>query len=602
MRTLSPVMPLLPVILGLWLIFSGVGGAAPLAAQARVQADSSVAVPMRDGVVLRADVLRPPGNGRYPVLVYRTPYNRAEAATELVQTAVARGYAVVLQDVRGRYGSDGEFEPYRHEGKDGYDTIEWAARQPWSNGAVGTFGLSYPGAVQWLAAIEQPPSLKAMVPAMTYHAPESFWYSGGVWDGSWLDWTWLNIAPDLRRRLGRPGPRTYDSAAAAWERDRWQARRHRPLRTLTEFQDIAPWYYDWMRHPPRDPWWNWARVEGRYRRVGAAVLNLSGWFDEPYGPIGAPANFRGLVDARRGEAPRAGLILGPWTHGGQTSTKAGDRDFGASAAIDYTAIVLDWMDRYVKEAALGAKPGPPVRVFVMGANQWRAADRWPFPGTAPDTLYLTAPEGGTKVGRLVPKPANGGGEKSIIVSDPAAPLGDPYEGKAGAHDYRALPGRKEVAVFETAPFAAAREIIGPVVAELAVSATVPDFDVWVQLYDVAPDGTAWNLSSPGTALLRASYRDGGPERRLVKKGEVVRLKLDRLVTANRFLRGHRLRIVVSTAFFPLFSVNPQTGAQEFESAETRAGEIRVHHSATHLSRLILPTVLPPQVRRGSAPP
>ena len=135
-----------------------------------------------------------------------------------------RGYAVVLQDVRGRYGSGGVFEAYRQEGKDGYDTIEWAAHQPWSNGAVGTFGLSYPGAVQWLAAVEHPPSLKAMVPAMTFSTPENFWYSGGVWDGSWLDWTWLNIAPDLRRRLGVPGPRTDEEAARSWDQDGAAAR------------------------------------------------------------------------------------------------------------------------------------------------------------------------------------------------------------------------------------------------------------------------------------------------------------------------------------------------------------------------------------------
>ena len=180
---------------------------------------------MRDGVVLRADLYRPPGDGRFPVLVYRTPYSRAESPTDpLVLAAVRRGYAVVLQDVRGRYGSDGVFEAYRQEGKDGYDTIEWAAHQPWSNGAVGTFGLSYPGAVQWLAAVEHPPSLKAMVPAMTFSTPENFWYSGGVWDGSWLDWTWLNIAPDLRRRLGVPGPRTDEEAARSWDQDGAAAR------------------------------------------------------------------------------------------------------------------------------------------------------------------------------------------------------------------------------------------------------------------------------------------------------------------------------------------------------------------------------------------
>jgi putative CocE/NonD family hydrolase len=547
---------------------------------------------MRDGVTLRADLYRPEQDGRFPVLVYRTPYGRdGKGATDMARAAVSRGYAVVLQDVRGRYGSGGEYEPYRQEGPDGYDTIEWAAQQPWSTGAVGTFGLSYPGAVQWLAAVERPPSLRAMVPAMTYSDPESFWYSGGVWDGSWLDWTWLNIAPDLRRRLQVPGPRTAEAAESTWKRDGPAARRHRPLGTLADFKDIAPWYYEWMRHPPGDPWWSWAGLEGRYSAVSAAVLNLSGWFDEPYGPGGAVANHMGLVQSRSGDSVRSRLILGPWTHGGQNRTQAGDREFGPGAAIDYTETVLDWMDRYVKGITLGAKQGPAVRVFVMGANQWRSADRWPLPGTRADTLYLQSPRASNQPGRLLRQASPASSSQTAMVSDPAAPLTDPHEGRPGPHDYRALARRHpQAAVFETPAFTEAREIIGAVVAELQVSATVPDFDIWLQLYDVAPDGTAWNLSSPGTGLLRASYRDGGPERRLVKNGEVVRLKLDRLLTANRFLPGHRLRIVVSPAFYPLFSVNPQTGSQEFESAETQTGQIRIHHSRSHVSRLILPTV------------
>ncbi|MGI9041950.1 MAG: CocE/NonD family hydrolase [Gemmatimonadales bacterium] len=578
----------------LLLVSVALAAAHPLPAQTGVRVDTAAAVPMRDGVSLKADVWRPTSGQRFPVLVYRTPYDRIEVAagSDLVRAAVARGYAVVLQDVRGRYASGGEFEPYRHEGKDGYDTIEWAARQPWSSGAVGTYGLSYPGAVQWLAAVEQPSALKAMVPAMTYAAPEGFWYSGGVWDGSWLDWTWFNIAPDLRRRLGRPGPRTEEAVAAAWKSDGTHARRHRPLLTLAQFEGIAPWYYEWMRHPPRDLWWSWAALEGRYGRVGAAVLNLSGWFDEPYGPIGAATNYAGLVQTRGSAASRAGLILGPWTHGvgAVESSKAGDRDFGKRAALDYTATVLEWMDRHVKGETNVAERNPPVRVFVMGVNRWRTSDRWPLPGTRADTLYLEPPAGSAKFGQLLSKPTAARPSPSVMRSDPSAPLADPFEGRAGPHDYRELPERSQLAVFETAPLTAAREIIGPVVAELAVSASVPDFDIWLQLYDVAPDGTAWNLSSPGTGLLRASYREGGPERYLVKKGEVVRLRLDRLLTANRFLPGHRLRIIVSTAFFPLFSVNPQTGAQEFESAESRTGEIRIHHSSAHISRLILPSV------------
>jgi uncharacterized protein len=551
-------------------------------ASGTIVVDSAVPVPMRDGVVLMATVWRPSSAERVPALVTRTPYGRGADATgpDFIPQAIAHGYAVVVQDVRGRYASEGEYEPYRHEGPDGYDTIEWTARQPWSSGVVGTFGLSYPGAVQWLAAVERPPSLKAMVPAMTYATPESFWYSGGVWDGSWLDWTWWNIAPDLRRRLGAAGPRTDVEAASAWKTDGPRAKRHRPLLTLPDFEGVAPWYYEWMRHPPGDPWWDWATLEGRYRDVGAAVLNISGWFDEPYGPQGAATNYNGLVQARSPDPSRSRLILGPWTHGVDAvgRDKAGDRSFGSSAAIDYTATVLRWMDRHLKGAAASTGDSAEVRVFVMGANRWREAEAWPIPGSTPDTLYLAA------AGALQPTPGEG---ESMIRSKPARPVTDPYNGDYGAHDYRDLPRQEGVVVFETAPFVKPWELIGQVVAELEVSATVPDYDLWAQLYDVAPDGTAWNLASPGTGLLRASYRDGGPGRKLISPGERARLRIEGPLTANRFLPGHRLRIALSGAFYPLFSVNPQTGAQEFESDSTRAGEIRIHSGS---SLVILPRV------------
>ena len=560
--------------------------AQPSRVAAAIRVDSAAAVPMRDGVELRATVWRPASGERVPVLITRTPYSRGEGAPEIVSQAVTRGYAVVVQDVRGRYESGGDFEPYRHEGQDGYDTIEWAARQPWSNGVVGTFGLSYPGAVQWLAAVETPPSLRAMVPAMTYATPETFWYSGGVWDGSWLDWTWWNIAPDLRRRLDRPGPRTDGEVAAAWEQRGARAKRHRPLLSLPDFQDVAPWYYEWMRHPPGDPYWSWAAVKGKYDRVGAAVLNLSGWFDEPYGPVGAVTNYAGLTASRPADSARAGLILGAWTHGVDATerSKAGDRDFGKQAGIDYAATVLRWMDRYLKNQA--SSPGDsPVQVFVMGANQWRSSPAWPIPGTGADTLFLLAADSGA--GRLAAARSSEAGERTIR-SDPAHPVEDPYHGDYGAHDYRALPGRSGVTVFETPPFSEPYEMIGQVTAELAVSASVPDFDLWLQLYDVAPDGTAWNLASPGTGLQRASYREGGPERKLVPEGEVVRMRFAGPFTANRFLRGHRLRVAVSGAFFPLFSVNPQTGAQEFESGDIRAGDIRIHAGGAQASWIVLP--------------
>src|SRR5437867_6772694 len=233
-----------------------------LATAATVVHDQDVAVPMRDGVRLRADILRPSGNERFPTLVYRTPYGRHAALKDSTTftRAVERGYAVVVQDVRGRYASDGEFRPYESEGRDGYDTIEWAARQPWSNGKVGTFGLSYPGAVQWLAAVESPPHLKAMVPAMTFSTPRNFFYASGVFDMSWMEWIWRNIAPDVRLKKNLPGPRTYEEAAAAWPKVRDKLLWKLPLDSVEDLRGIAPYYYDWLQHPPEDPWWDWAEL------------------------------------------------------------------------------------------------------------------------------------------------------------------------------------------------------------------------------------------------------------------------------------------------------------------------------------------------------
>ena len=590
----APPVRLFLLLATLWL-----GATHPVSAQAAITIDTGVAIPMRDGVTLRADILRPGTDGTFPVLVYRTPYDRHDAIDDsgVARQAVARGYAVVLEDVRGRYGSDGEFVAYMQEGKDGYDTIEWAAKQPWSNGSIGTFGLSYPGAVQWLAAVERPPSLRAMVPAMTYATPETFWYSGGVWDGSWLDWTWFNIAPDLRRRLGVAGPKTGDEAAAQWKTDQDRLRNFRPLSALPDFQGVAPWYYEWMHHPPGDPWWRWATLAGKYGEVSAAVLNISGWFDEPYGPFGATTNYNGLVAARvprNAEARdlRTHLILGAWTHGVGAVQRdhAGKRQFGADAGIDYPETVLRWMDRYVRGIENGVDSEPPVKVYVMGADSWRTSDRWPIRGTTTDTLYLGAATDSLSNGALIARPADAGAATSTIHSDPEHPLSDLHEGAAGAFDFAALVQRPELAIFETAPFTEPLEIIGPIVAELEVSATVPDFDLWVQAYDAAPDGVVWNLTAPGSGLLRASYRDGGPDRKLIRTGQVVKLRIDRLFTANRFLPGHRLRIVVSTAYAPWFSVNPQTGDLELNSTGSRAGEVTIHHSAKHPSRLLLPVI------------
>jgi len=562
--------------------------------------DVDVAIPMRDGVVLRAEVLRPIPDRRYPTLVYRTPYGAHAAVADYTtfSRAVERGYAVVVQDVRGRYRSDGEFRPYEHDGRDGHDTIEWAAAQPWSDGNVGTFGLSYPGAVQWLAAMERPPHLKAMVPAMTFSTPQNFFYTWGVWDMSWVSWIWFNIAPDARARKNLPGPRTAEEVQAGWPAVERRMRDTLPLDAFDALNDVAPYYADWLHHPPEDPFWGFAELRGKYSRTDAAVLNLSGWHDDNYGPEGATTNFRGLVQARDGQPANTALLIGPWVHGvGATGrTKAGDREFGPDAAIDYDEVVLGWMDRHLRGMGADRPADPPVRYFVMGANRWKTAGAWPPPARSV-TYGLTAAGGLVELG-TVPVKAGQSLSRNVtgtvpdfsqFVSDPDNPVLNPYD-SAGAHDYRALADRGDVLTFDSAPFESDTEVTGPIAARLFVSCDCRDTDIWARLYDVAPDGTAFNLMSPGLDVVRASYRDLSKGRQLLRPGEVYELTLDHLVTSNVFKRGHRVRLQVSATFFPNFSRNLHTGVLETTSSRRQRATIRVHHAGAHASQLVLPVV------------
>jgi putative CocE/NonD family hydrolase len=556
--------------------------------------EKDVPIPMGDAVILRADILRPRAKGRFPVLVYRTPYGKHSALKNYstFAHAVQRGYAVVVQDVRGRYASEDEFVPYKNEGRDGYDTIEWAARQPWSNGKVGTFGLSYPGAVQWLAAMESPPHLKAMVPAMTFSTPRNFFYATGVFDMSWMEWIWRNIAPDVRVKKNLPGPRTYEEAAAAWPKVRDKLLWKLPLDSVEELRGIAPYYYDWLQHPPEDPWWDWAELRNKYARVQAAVLNLSGWHDENYGPEGATTNFAGLVAARKGQRdPRTHLLIGPWVHGVEETglTKSGEREFGSAARIDYDEVVLRWMDHYLRGINNGVEREKPVRLFVMGENRWREEDTWPPPHSKPTYFYLAGGGAGQNRGALKAE-APSDEQFSVFTSDPAHPVLNPYAGKSGAHDYRELANRSDVLVFDSEPLQQDLEVTGSTEAEIHISCDCRDADVWVRLLDVAPDGTAFNLMSPGNDVLRVSYRDSARGQQLLTPGEVYKLTLRNLRTSNVFKTGHRVLAQISASFFPDFSRNLQTGESETTSAKMQRAEIRIYHDREHPSRLLLPVM------------
>ncbi len=572
-----------------WMLGLGLLVAA-CAPSGRLQVDRNVAVPMRDGVTLRADVYRRSGGGKFPVLVFRTPYGKHSAAgsDRIHLKAVERGYVVVMQDVRGRHASDGIFEPYRQEGADGYDTIEWAAAQAWSDGRIGTYGLSYPGAVQWLAAIEVPPHLVAMAPAMTFSTPRKFFYMNGIFDLSWLPWIYQYVAPDARRRLGLPsgGDAEHEWPAVAQEYQSWL-----PLRDLPWLRQEAPYYFEWLAHPPEDPWWDWAELRGRYATVSAAVLNLSGWFDDAYGVEGAATNFNGLVQARSGQAgARTHLVLGPWVHGvpSPTGGQAGDLDFGRNAVIDYDELVLDFHDYYIRGIANRFAKDASVRYFVMGANEWREASRWPPATRRTTTFYFEGAEAASER-RLQSARPTATLARSTFVADPSNPVEDPYD-TPGAHDYRVLESRKDLLTFDTEPLSEDLWVAGDISAVLYASCDCRDFDLWVRLQDVHPDGRAFNLMSPGNDVLRASYRDAAAGRQWLQPGSIYELKLPSMPTSIRFARGHRIRAQISASFTPHLSRNLQTGESEIVAADSRVAAITIHHGADYASRLELPVL------------
>jgi putative CocE/NonD family hydrolase len=558
------------------------------AAAPAVQIERDVAVPMRDGVILRADLYRPAASGRFPVLVFRTPYGKHGAADSdgVHLKAVERGYAVLMQDVRGRYASGGIFNPYRQEGRDGYDTIEWAGAQPWSDGRVGTYGLSYPGAVQWLAALERPPHLVAMAPAMTFSSPRRFFYMNGLFDRSWLPWIYQYVAPDARRRLGMSdeGDAEEKWSAVAGEFFAWL-----PLRDLPALRREAPYYFEWLAHPPEDPWWDWAELGGRYGEVTPAVLNLSGWYDDAYGVEGAATNFNGLRAARH-EDPRARthLVLGPWVHGAPSmkESRAGDLDFGPAAAFDYDALVLDFHDHYLRGLDNRFSTEPPVRYFVMGENAWRASEVWPPRADRVETLYFSGARNG-RLRKLSTQSAASPEAGTDFRADPRQPVADPHDAP-GAHDYRALAERDDVLTFETAPLDDGWTIAGSLEARVFASCDCRDFDLWVRIQDVHPDGQAINVTTPGNDVIRASYRDPGAGRQPVEPGRIYELYLQQALSAIRFGKGHRIRVQLSASLDPHLSRNLQTGASEVDSAESHAAVITIHHGPAHPSRLLLP--------------
>ncbi len=573
--------------------------------------EKNVPVPMRDGVKLRTDVYRPERAGRYPVLVSRMPYDK-EVGQLLndsfdVLRAVQAGYVVVSQDTRGRYASEGDFNPFFDEARDGADTIAWAAGQPWSSGAVGMFGASYFGATQWTAATQAPPALRAIAPVVTADQYYEGWaYQGGAFQlGFNLHWALFSLAlGEVSRRMGTGSARPEDLTALVGAVDHNdELYRRLPLRAPAELENLAPYYDEWLDHPSYDEFWKATAPRESFGDIVVPALNMGGWYDLFL--KGTLANYVGMKEHGGSELARQRqrLVVGPWAHGAYSGWFP-ERSFGFAAgkdAADISGLQLRWFDWLLKGVDTGLANEKPVRLFVMGVDEWRDADDWPLPGTRYVDYFLhSRGRANTAAGDgLLSTEAPGDEPEDVYVYDPHDPVpttGGPtflpglfIGANAGPRDQSGPESRPDVLCYTTEPLTQSVEVVGPLRLVLHVSSSAPDTDFTGKLVDVGPDGRPVNLAD---GILRARYRESLSQPCLLEPDRTYEVTVDLVATANVFAAGHRIRLEVSSSNFPRFDRNTNTGgtiATETD-ADLRQAVNRVHHRRSMPSRLVLPIV------------
>jgi len=561
---------------------------------------------MRDGVILRSNIFTPNEPGSYPVILLRLPYNKDVAQTYVYASPgfyASHCYIVVVQDMRGQYKSDGFFYTFIDETNDGYDTIEWAAGLPKSNGRVGMYGFSYPGAAQLLPASLQPPHLVTIIPAMTssdYH--DGWTYEGGALDQSFAeDWPLTTIANSHVRRY--PDGAAIDAVmnqAVADEFTKWYW--FLPLKDFPPLfpndPRVAPYFFDWLKHPDNDAYWQRWSLRNRYHQINVPALHFDGWYDIFID--GALENFNGLRHKAASKFARDNqqLVVGPWLHIPWTQ-KVGQIDFGPQAANPIDALQLRWFDRWLKGIQNGADRDPKVRIFVMGANQWRSAETWPVPGTRYRKLYLHSGGNANSVhgdGWLnAEKPKRVGHGEAATDSftydptDPVPSIGGRFQASVpgGPYDQQPLLGRPDVLVYTTAPLKKDVEVTGPITVTLFAASSARDTDFVAKLDDVYPDGTSMLIEY---GVQRARYRDSESHPTLIEPGRIYRYDIHVWPTSNLFKAGHRIRIEISSSNFPMYDRNPNTGHAFAQDAVLQIADQTIFHEEDHPSSVTLPIV------------
>ena len=563
--------------------------AAPASARDAVIAQTGVRVKMRDGVLLAADIYRPRAEGKFPVLLTRTPYNRKDVATGIF--LASRGYVVIQQDTRGRFESGGEFYPFKDEMNDGYDTVEWAAGLPYADGRVGMYGGSYVGATQMLAAASNPPHLVGIFPYVTAAEYYEGWtYAGGALM-QWFASSWASgLAADTWQR----------KTAALTRPQEWVERLpvdDYRLLSPPSVAEVAPYFRDWVGHETNDEFWRAIKVSDHYGKMGVKALHAGGWHD-----IFSGGSIRNFMDLRK-RAPTAAardgqrLLMGPWAHATTSPEgKVGDVTFGKQAVLEMNETILRWYDYVMKGRRNEFATGAPVRIFVMGDNVWRDEQEFPLARTQYTRYYLHSGKGANSAGGdgVISTAAPQAERPDAFEYDPANPV--PTIGgrlccgaglPPGPFDQRPNEGRADVLVYSTPPLGRDIEVTGFITAEIYASTSAADTDFTAMIVDVDPSGYARYL---GDGIIRARYRNTTAKAEPIEAGKVYKYTIDLWATSNVFKAGHRIRVYISSSNFPRFNRNLNTGERTLGATRMEKARQSVYHDAEHPSAIVLPVI------------
>ena len=572
-----------------------------------VVVERDVMVTMRDGTRLAIDVWRPDAPGHFPALVERTPYDKtrsSEIRAGAHEFFASRGYVFLVQDVRGRYASQGDFYPFRDAGwgarSDGADTVQWIAAQSWSDGKVGVLGGSHTGQTAYMVAPTQPPALVAMFVRESASDLHAHWiYRGGAFEHGFTTlWTALTFAPDVIARTLTAAPRgVAEAAMAALLEDREAALAALPIAGSRPFAAIdgLAFYDDWLAHQADGPYWRQQRIADAHPSFTVPVAHLGGWYDIFL--AGTIDNYLGLRANAGTAAARAGqkLVIGPWVHGPTNVgvAEVGALSFPGADQVSYNEVRLRWFDHWLRGIDTGLMDEPPVLIYVMGDNVWRHEEEWPPARAVATKFHLRAGDSGTieslydgRLEREAPRQAAVPARFRYDPFEPVATLGgNTLFIASGPQDHRAADARS--LTFTSPPLADDLEVTGPVTAVLYAASSAVDTDWTVRLGEVYPDGRSINIVD---GIQRARYRADPAVPALIEPGKVYRYEIDLWATSTVFRAGNRLRVSIHSSNFPRWSRNLNTAESPEQGSHAEVATNSVFLDPDHPSHIVLPVI------------